>query len=87
MSLNRKDLIRKYPALNKSIRNIDDLFECGICEKCYNYIPLQDDRIPIHFNCQRFYEFMDLPNAINEIHTFYDENNNLNCMSFIERKS
>ena len=73
----------KETKLSELIGNVTGMVENGLCYKCDNYIPIQDDRIPPHFHCKKFYDYMDFPKAINEVHVYEDENHNLKCMSFI----
>lgn len=76
----------EYLSISSSIHNIEKLQESNICDKCKYYIPINDDRIPPHFCCQRFYELIQLPKAINEIYIRFDEEYNMSCMSFIEKE-
>lgn len=75
-----------YQKIMTSIQNINLVSYKNICKNCQNYIPINDDRIPIHFTCKRFYELVDFPKAINEICIYVDDKNNVSCMSFIEKE-
>ncbi len=57
--------------VHKSITLINESIENSECFSCSNYVNIDDERLPKHFKCKRFFELIEFPNSINSI--YFDE--------------
>lgn len=77
--------ITELQKLKNSISNIIKLYDNNICKDCNQFLDDLNDTYPNHFYCQKFHDLIMFPVILNEVVIHYDKNNNLQCLSFIEK--
>lgn len=69
----------------KTLTNVIKLVNSNTCVNCIYYVPISDDRFPKYLYCSKLIEYLDFPNVLNEICYKTNENNDLECMSFVSK--